>query len=142
MLIRPCLSNSTVVAPDKKNRLKLRASFFVNGIDLSLFTIASHSDKWYMNKQFSSPLVITKFSPNSERNFDGMIKRPFSSIEWWYSPINIKSPTFHHYQPLLTIILLHILIKCKGFFIFNHTKRHILCVNMCQFIVNSLILFF
>ena len=77
----PCLSSSVTVAPDNKKRVKLRASFLVNGSFLSLSVILVHSTSEYTNKLFSSPLVITNESPNSFLNFDGIMILPFSSIE-------------------------------------------------------------
>src|SRR5574344_1543371 len=59
ILILPCLSQSDIVAPDKKNLMKLRASL-VLGNSRYLLMIFSHSSRGYMNKHPSSPLVYRK----------------------------------------------------------------------------------
>ena len=76
----PCLSNSTIVAPDIKKRTKFLASFLVKGNELSLSQISFQLDIEYTNRQFSIPLVTTKTLPRSSLNLEGIIILPFSSI--------------------------------------------------------------
>jgi len=72
-----------------KNLEKVLAFLFVSGNALSFVSKASHSSIGYIERQPSSPLVRTNSSPKSSLNLEGIISRPFASIVWLYSPMNI-----------------------------------------------------
>src|SRR5699024_9021868 len=101
MFILPCLSTSHSTAPEKKNLVKARASFLVNGSFFNFSSSNFHSSIGYANKHLSSPRVTTKLSPRSSRNLAGTIIRPFVSILCWCSPMNIEyaplsyTPCYH-----------------------------------------------
>src|SRR5690606_31093470 len=105
-MILPCLSNSTSVAPEKKNRVKARASRCVSGSRLSFSSTFFHSDSGYRKRHWSRPRVITHRSPKLSRNFAGTMILPFSSSVCRYSPINTGQiprpadlPTTPHFLP-------------------------------------------
>ena len=76
-------------APAKKNLENFLASFVVSGISRNFSSMRCHSSLEYTNKHPSRPLVTTNSLPSCSLNLEGTISRPFWSIEWLYSPMNM-----------------------------------------------------
>src|SRR5690606_21750613 len=103
-------------APEKKKRVKARASARVNGRDFSFCSRRDHSERGYAKRQRSRPRVTTKEAPNPSLNLEGMNRRPLSSRECRYSPMNIPPsplpPTFPHFPPHCKLYHMHSKKSC------------------------------
>src|SRR5690606_9433715 len=101
--MRPCLSNSASIAPEKKKRVKARASARVNGRDFSFCSRRARFDRGYAKWQWFRPRVTTIEAPDRWLNLEALNRRPLSSSECLYAPMNIPPsplpPTFPHFPP-------------------------------------------
>src|SRR5690606_23893405 len=75
-----------------------------------------HSERGYAKRQRSRPRVTTKEAPNPSLNLEGMNRRPLSSRECRYSPMNIPPsplpPTFPHFPPHCKLYHMHSKKSC------------------------------
>src|SRR5215469_13486621 len=106
---RPCASRLASSVCAKRWRTKVRYCASLRGALSSLAQKSDHAASGYMARHGSGGAIVnTKCSPRRERRRAGIVKRPFSSRECSYCPVNfgrplitkVPRPTLSHFDPL------------------------------------------